>query len=133
MITKVKATDTSKIHDTFEKFMKNPNNTLNCNFCSCVVFCNELLLKVIEISQIPNAFGCRSKLLLPRTLQTFLRSSNTDFMKKITKVFLSANILMCKLNNKHTTSLLHDIVYSLPSETTCKKYYGNQAQMRYSR
>ena len=51
----------------------------------------------------------------------FLRSSDTDFVQNVTKAFLSADIPLHKLNNKHMKNLFHDIDHSLPSETTCKK------------
>ena len=35
------------------------------------------------------------------TSQTFLRSSDTDFVEKVTKAFLSADIPLYKLNNTH--------------------------------
>ena len=42
-------------------------------------------------------------------------------MKKITKAFLSADISLYKLNNKHIKNLFHGIGHSLPSETAFKK------------
>ena len=42
-------------------------------------------------------------------------------MEKVTKAFLSADIPLYKLNNKHIKDLFHDIGHSLPSETTCRK------------
>ena len=53
-------------------------------------------------------------------MQTFLRSSDTDFVKKVTKAFLSANIALYKPNNTHTKNLFRDIGHRLPSETTCR-------------
>ena len=41
-------------------------------------------------------------------------------MEKVIKAFLSADILLCKLNYKHIKNLFHDICHSLPSETTCR-------------
>ena len=65
--------------------------------------------------------GNRSELIIPHTSQTFLRSSNTDFVEQITKAFLSADIPLYKLSNKRIKNLFHDIGHSLPSETTCRK------------
>ncbi len=48
------------------------------------------------------ALGSRSRLLFPYTLQTVLRSSNTDFVKKVTKTFLPADISLYEQSNKHT-------------------------------
>ena len=42
-------------------------------------------------------------------------------MAKVTNAFLSADIPLHKLNNKHIKNLFHDIGHSLPSETTCGK------------
>ena len=65
--------------------------------------------------------GTRLEMLSPHVLQTFLRSSNTDFVEKVTKAFLSADIPLYKQTNMHIKNLLHDSGYSLPSETTCRK------------
>ena len=48
-------------------------------------------------------------------------SSNTDFVEKVTKAFLSADIPWYKLNNKHIKNLFHDTGHSLPPDTTCRK------------
>ena len=60
-------------------------------------------------------------LLIPNTLQTFLKSSDTDFVEKVSKAFFSANIPLNKLNNKHIKNRFCDIGHSLPSETTCRR------------
>ena len=57
----------------------------------------------------------------PQTSQTFLRSSDTDFVEKVTKAFLSADIPLYKLNNTHIKNLFRDIGHRLPSETTCRR------------
>ena len=41
--------------------------------------------------------------------------------KKVTRTFLSAYIPLCKINNKHIETVFHDIVHSLPFETSCRK------------
>ena len=46
---------------------------------------------------------------MPQTSQTFLRSSDCDFVEKVTKAFLSADIALCKLNNKHVKNLFSEI------------------------
>ena len=43
------------------------------------------------------------------------------FCGKITKPFLSADIPVCKLNNKHITNLYHDIGHSFQFVTICRK------------
>ena len=63
--------------------------------------------------------GSRSENLIPQTSQTFLRSSDTDFVEKVTKAFLSAGIPLYKLNNMHIKKLFHNIGHRLPSKTTC--------------
>ena len=60
------------------------------------------------------------KILSPR-LQTFLRSSDTNFVEKVTKAFLSADIPLHKLHNTHIKNLFRGIGYRLPSETTCRR------------
>ena len=42
-----------------------------------------------------------------------------QFIVKVTKAFLSADIPLYKLNNKHIKILFRDIGHRLPSETTC--------------
>ena len=59
--------------------------------------------------------------LIPQTLQTFLRNSDTDFVEKVTKAFLSADIPLHKLNNTHIKILFRGIDLRLPSETTCRR------------
>ena len=49
----------------------------------------------------------------------FLRSSDTDFVEKVTISFLSADISLYKFNNTHIKNLFRDIGHRLPSETTC--------------
>ncbi len=58
---------------------------------------------------------------MPQSSQIFLRSSNSDFVEKVTKAFLSADIPLYKLNNKHVKNLFSDIGHSLPAESTCRK------------
>ena len=51
----------------------------------------------------------------------FLRSSDTDFVEKVTKAFLTTDIPLYKLNNMHIKNLFCDIGHRLPSETTCRR------------
>ena len=67
------------------------------------------------------ALGSRSEDLISQTSQTFLRSSDTDFVEKVTKAFLSADISLYKLNNTHIKNLFRDIGHRLPSETTYRR------------
>ena len=53
-------------------------------------------------------------------MQTFLRSSNIDFVENTNKAFLS-DISLYKVNDKHVKNLFHDLGHSLPHETTCRK------------
>ena len=83
---------------------------------------NALLLILIEIRRnIKKALGSRFENLIPKTLQTFLRSSDTDFVEKVAKAFLSDDIPLYKLNNTHIKNLFCDIGQKLPSETTCRR------------
>ena len=56
--------------------------------------------------------------LILQTLQTFSKNSDTDFVEKVTKAFLSADISLYKLNNMHIKNLFCDIGHRLPFETT---------------
>ena len=123
---RVKACNASKIksvlHDFPGEFTKTPNNELYCNLCNCVVSCDKRFLvdSHRKTSKHQKALS-RSELQMPQSSQTFLRSSNSDFVEKVTKAFLSANIPLYKLNNKHVKNLFSDIGHSLPAESTCRK------------
>ena len=67
------------------------------------------------------ALGSRSENLISQTSQTFSRSSDTDFVEKVTKAFLYADIPLYKFNNMHIQNLFRDIGHRLPSETTCRQ------------
>ena len=115
MTPKVKATKTSKIQsevqDFPEEFMKSPNNELYCNLCSCTVSCNKRFLVESHrnTSKDQKAFGSRSELRISHISQMFLRSSHSNFVEKVAKAILSADIPSYKLNNKHINNLFHDI------------------------
>ena len=110
-----------------DEFMESINNQLYCNLCKCEVSCNKRFLidSHQNTSKHEKALGSRSENLIPQTSQTFLRNSDTDFVEKVTKAFLSANIPLDKLNNTHIKNLFRDIGHlfdiSLPSETTCRR------------
>ena len=106
-----------------DEFMESINNQLYCNLCNCAVSCNKRFLADSHrnTSKHQKALGSRSENLIPQTSQTFLRSSDTDFVEKVIKVFLSADIPIYKLNNTHIKNLFRDIGHRLPSETTCRR------------
>ena len=101
--------------------MESVNNQLYCNLCNCAVSCNKHFLVVSHRNTLKHqkALGSRSENLIHQTSQTFLRSSDTDFVEKVTKAFLSADIYLYKFNNMHIKNLFRDIGHRLPSETTC--------------
>ena len=124
---KVKTTNAYKIQSIVkefpDEFMQNINNELYCSLCNCAVSCNKCFLVDYHqnTSKHQNSLGSRSEDLISQTLQTFLRNSNTDFVKKVTKAFLSADIPLYKLNNVHIRDLFHDTGHRLPCETTCRQ------------
>ena len=124
---KVKTTYTYKIQSKVKQFpnefMESIYNQLYCYLCNCVVSCNKRFLADSNrnASKHKKALGSRSENLLPQTSQTFLRSSDTDFVEKVTKAFLSADIPFYKLNNTHIKNLFRDVGHRLPSETTCRR------------
>ena len=73
------------------------------------------------MSKHQKALGSRSENLIRQTSQSFLRSTDTDFVERVTKAFLSADIPLYKLNVMHIKNLFRDIGHRLPSETTCKR------------
>ena len=103
--------------------MESINNQLYCNLCICAVSCNKRFLvdSHRNTSKHQKALGSRSVNLISQALQTFLRSSDTDFVEKVTEAFLSADIPLYKLNNMHIINLFHDIGYRLPFESTCRR------------
>ena len=116
MMLKVKATITYKMQsigkEFLEEFMKSPNNELYCNLCNCTVSCSKRLLvdSHRKMSKHQKALGSRSEQLIPHTSQTFSKGSDTDFVEKVTKAFLSADIPSYKLNNKHIKNLFCELV-----------------------
>ena len=68
-----------------DEFMESNNYQLYCNLCNCAVTCNKLFLidSHQNTSKHQKAFGSRSENLIPQTSQTFLRSSDTDFVGKV--------------------------------------------------
>ena len=102
--------------------MRSTNNKLHCDLCSCTVSCNKhfLVESHRNTSKQQNVLGSRSELLIQHTSQSFLKRDNTNFVEKITMKFLSADIPLYKLNNKHIKNLFHQISHSLPCETSCR-------------
>ena len=123
---KVKTTYAYKIQSIVkefpDQFMESINHQFYCNLCNCAVSCNKRFLvdSHRNTSKHQKALGGRSENLIPQTSQTFLRSSDTDFVEKVIKAFLSADIPLYKLNNTHIKNLFHDISDRLLSETTCR-------------
>ena len=113
----------SKVKELPDEFMESINNQLYCNLCNCSVSCNKRYLvdSHQNTSKHQKALGSRYENLIPQTSQTFLRSSDTDFVEKVTKTFLSVDIALYKLNNTHIKNLFRDIGHRLLSETVCRR------------
>ena len=123
---KVKITYAYKIQSIVkefpDEFMRSINNELHRNLCYRAVSCNKrFLVSHRNTSKLQKALGSRSEDLIPQTSQTFSRSSDTDFVEKVTKAFLSADTPLYKLNEPHIKNLFRDIGHRLPSETTCRR------------
>ena len=103
--------------------MESINNLLYCNLCNCPASCNKRFLvdSHRNTSKHQKGLGSRFENLIPQTSQTFLRSSDSDFVERVTKAFLSADIPLYKLNNIHIKNLFCDIGHRLPSETICRR------------
>ena len=120
---KVKTTYAYNIQSTVKEFpdvLKSINNQFYCNLCNCAVSCNKHFLvdSHQNTSKHQKALGSRSENLITQASQTFLRSSDTDFIEKVTKAFLFGDIPLYKLNNKHIKNLFRDIGHRSPSEAT---------------
>ena len=74
----------SKVKEFPDEFIKSVNNQLYCNLCNCAVSCNKRFLVDSHriTSKHQKAFGSRSENLIPQTSQTFLRSSDTNLLKR---------------------------------------------------
>ena len=126
---KVKISYAYKIQSVVKEFpdesMESINNQLYryYNLCNCAVSCNKRFLvdSHRNTSKHQKALGSRSENLIPQTSQTFLRSSDIDFVEKVTKAFLFTDIPLYKLNNTYIKNLFRDIGRRLPFETTCKR------------
>ena len=110
-----------------DEFMQSISNELYCNLCNCAVSWSKRSLADSHRnkSKHQKALGSRFEHLIPQTSQTFVRSSDTDFVKKVTKAFLSADIPLYKLNNTHIKNVYRDIGHRLPSETTLDEQHSN--------
>ena len=90
---KVKTTYANKIQSIVkefpDEFMESINNQLYCNLCNCAVSCYKRFLvdSHRNTSKHQKALGSRSENLIPQTLQMFFRSSDTNFVEKVTKAF----------------------------------------------
>ena len=109
---KIKTTYAYKIQFIVKEF---PDKLLTINYiaiCNCAVCCNKRLLvnSHRNTSRNQKALGSRSENLSPQTLQSFLRSSDTDFVEKVTKAFLSTDIPLYKLNNTQSKNFFRDMV-----------------------
>ena len=93
----------SIVKEFCDEFMESINNQLYCNLCNGAVSCNKRFLVDFHQNTLKHqkALVSRSEDLISQTLQTFLRSSDSDFVEKVTKAFLSADIPLYKLNNTH--------------------------------
>ena len=86
-MTKVIATYAYKIQSIVkefpDEFMESINNQLYCNLCNSAVSCNKRFLvdSHRNTSKHQKALGSRSKNLIHQTSQTFLSSSDTDFVE----------------------------------------------------
>ena len=86
--------------------MESIYNQLYCDLCNCVAINVFLVNSHRNTSKRQKALGSRSENLIPQTSQTFLRSSGTDFVEKVTKAFLSADIPLYKTIRLLKTSFL---------------------------
>ena len=95
--------------------MKSPT-TNYIAICATARFLAANAFLFIDSHQKPSnhqkASSGRSEHQISHISQKFLKSSATDFVKKITKAFLSADIPLGKLNNKHIKNLFSDMVRS---------------------
>ena len=134
---KVKTTyayETQSIVKEFpDEFMESINNQFYCNLCNRAVSCNKRFLvdSHRNTSKHQKALGSRSENLIFHTSQTFLRSSDTEFVEKVTKAYLSADIPLYKLNNTHIKNLFRDIGHRLPPETTRRQTALQLANTKY--
>ena len=94
--------------------MESINNELYRNLCNCAISFNKRFLvdSHRNTSKHQKVLGSRSENFIPQTSQTYLRSSDTDFVEKVTKALMSADIPLYKLNNTHIKNFFCDINWS---------------------
>ena len=99
---KVKTTYAYKIQSIIKEFPDEFKESIT-NLCNCAVFCNKCFLvhSHRNKSKHQKTLGSRSENFIPQTSQTFLRCSDSDFLEKVIKTFLSADIPLYKFNNTH--------------------------------
>ena len=101
--------------------MKLPSTNYIAICASVKVLCNKhfLVQSHRSTSKHQKPLISRSQLLI-RTLFANVFEEQR-FCGKVTETFLSSDIPLYKLNNKHIKNLFHDIGHSLPFETICRK------------
>ena len=79
----------STVKEFLDEFMESINNQLYNDLCNCAVSYNKRFLvdSHRNTSKHQKVLGSRSKNLIPHTSQTFLRSSDTDFVEKVINAF----------------------------------------------
>ena len=132
---KVKTTYAYKIQSIVKRFlnefMENINNRLYCSLCDCAVSCNKRFLvdSHRNTSKDQKALGSRSENLILQTSQTFLWGSDTKFVEKTTKAFLSANIPIC---TSLTIRILKTSFVTCHLKLFVDEQHCNSAKMNYS-
>ena len=113
----------SIVNKLLDKFLESINNQLYYNLCNCAVSCNKCFLvdSHRNTSKHQKALDSRFENLIPQTSQMFLRSSDTDFVEKVTNAFLFADILLYKLNNTHINDSFVTLVTDCHLKTTCRR------------
>ena len=84
---KVKTTYTYKIQCIVKEFPDEFMERLTINYIAIWATVRFLVDSHRNTSKHQTSLGSRSENLISQTLQTFLRSSDTDFVEKVTKAF----------------------------------------------
>ena len=132
---KVKTTYANKIQSIVkefsDEFMQSINNELYCNLCNCAVSCNKHFLvdSRRNTSKHQKALGCRSEDLMPQTSQSFLRSGDTDFVRKVPKAFFLLIFLCTSLTIRILKTSFVILVTDCYLKLLAEGQHGNYAKM----
>lgn len=131
-MAKTKIAKNSKIQEYINmhikgEFSRHPTNELYCNFCNVVVSV-EKKSHVDAHRRTKKHTGALLKsnnLIQEVSQQSFFSNEKCQFLEKLVKGLLSADIPLSKLNNKDLRMFFKHVNVNIPSESTVRAYVLN--------